>query len=862
MVARDEFTGHTPLMRQYLGAKAEFPDTLLFFRMGDFFELFYADAEKAARLLDITLTARGASAGAPIPMAGVPVHAVESYLAKLVRLGESVAICEQVGDPTQAKGLVERRVTRVVTPGTLTDDALLDARSTSVLLAIHSEGERHGLAWADVAGGRIRVGEVDSAQALAAELSRLAPAETLVSDATRLAFDAGDAGALRRRPPWHFDCDSARAALNSLFGTRDLAGFGCADLALAIGAAGALLAYLKDTQRERLPYFDGLTVEDSSDALTLDAATRRNLELEWSASGRHEATLLGVLDGCATAMGARLLRRWLNRPLAASATLRARHGAVAALVDGAGFRALRTSLAPIADVERINARVALKSARPRDLAGLADALVRLPAVIAALPDDNPHLQTLARALVGHDASRNLLKQALAETLPAVARDGGVIAAGFDAELDALRALSTDADRFMLELESRERAATGIATLKVAYNRVHGFYIEIGQSHGARVPTHYTRRQTVKNAERYITPELKAFEEQVLTARERALERERMLLDGLFDGLIERLAPLNAAAAALTEIDVLATFAERAMTLGWCAPTLVETPGITIAAGRHPVVEALSREPFEPNDLVLDAATRMLVITGPNMGGKSTFMRQAALIVILAHVGSFVPAARAVIGPIDRVFTRIGAGDDLARGASTFMVEMTETANILANAGPESLVLIDEIGRGTSTYDGLALAHAVAHRLATGNRALTLFATHYFELTKLAGTLDGVANVHLDAVEHGERLVFLHAVKPGPANRSFGLHVAALAGVPRSVIEHARGELARLEQRPEAHRVDSARDGAADARAQLALFPPARAHPALEELRRVDADALTPKDALDLVYRLLALARDE
>ena len=844
-------------MRQYFRAKSEFPETLLFFRMGDFYELFYADARRAAQLLDITLTQRGQSAGQPIPMAGVPVQALETHLARLVKLGESVAICEQIGDPALAKGLVERKVVRVVTPGTVTDEALLDARREQILLALSSRDGRYGIAAADLSSGRFVLSEVDGEAALAAELARLAPAETLVAEGVTWPRTVASLSGLRQRPPWHFDQGSARRSLTELFRTRDLSGYGCDDCELALGAAGALLQYVKDTQRGALPAFVGLSREHAEDTVALDAATRRNLELDQSASGRAEHGLAGILDRTATPMGARLLRRWLHRPLRDRDALRERHHAVARMIDLGTHAGLRETLRGLGDVERILARVSLRSARPRDLSTLRDALATLPALRAALaPHDSALLATIADALAGHDAVRDTLADALVDQPPALLREGGVFRRGHDVELDELRRLSSDADTFLAELETRERISSGIATLKLGYNRVHGYYIEVSRGQSDRVPAHYTRRQTVKGAERYITEELKQFEDKVLSARERALMRERALYEALLETVAAELAPLQRAARALAELDVLADFTERAEALDWRQPELVAQPGITIRRGRHPVVEAVRTEPFEPNDTVLDDARRMLVITGPNMGGKSTYMRQTALIVLLAHVGSFVPADAARIGPIDRIYTRIGAGDDLARGQSTFMVEMAETANILHNATHESLVLMDEIGRGTSTYDGLALAKASAIALATGNRAYTLFATHYFELTALAEHHAGIANVHLDAVEHGDELVFLHAVKDGPANRSFGLHVAALAGVPRPVVAHARKILAALEQRGDADATPLTPQ-ALDAPQQIGLFAPAQT-PALDALRELDPDALTPRQALEALYRLKSL----
>ena len=854
-------------MRQYLGAKREHPDVLLLFRMGDFYELFYDDARKAARLLDITLTQRGASAGAPIPMAGVPVHAVESYLAKLLKLGESVAICEQIGDPAHAKGLVERKVVRIVTPGTVTDESLLEERRDQLLLAIHAAREGYGLAWLDLAGGHFLLAEVADADALNAEIARLAPAETLIADGETLPLAVLALPGLKRRPPWHFESDSGERSLTAFFGTKDLAGFGCADAQRAIAAAGALLVYVQETQKTALPHLTGLSMERPDEAIALDAATRRHLELDTHPDGRREHTLLGVIDSTVTPMGGRLLRRWLHRPLRDHAMLAQRHQALAVLIEASRYEPLREVLRGVGDLERILARVALHSARPRDLATLRDGLGLLPRLRQALAagdaavriaSGSERIDHLLTELGEHSETQSLLQQALVESPPMLMRDGGVIADGHDGELDELRRIDADAGSYLTELEERERAATGIATLKVGYNRVHGYYIELGKTHDAKVPAHYTRRQTTKNAERYITEELKAFEDKALSARERALMRERALYDALLDALNARLEPLRRAAAALAELDVLAALAERAEACDYRVPILDETPGIEIEGGRHPVVERVLDTPFEPNDITLDEHRRMLVVTGPNMGGKSTYMRQIALIVLLAHIGSYVPARRARIGPIDRIFTRIGAGDDLARGQSTFMVEMAETANILHNASENSLVLVDEIGRGTSTYDGLALAQAIAVHLATVNRAWCLFATHYFELTALANDHDAIANVHLDAVEHGDSLVFLHAVKDGPASRSYGLQVARLAGVPRPVIDNARGVLATLEARRE-HEATEALPHGNDV-VQPGLFAPPAPSPVVEALRAIDPDALSPREALETLYHLHALTR--
>jgi len=861
--------GHTPLMAQYLKIKAEFPDTLVLFRMGDFYELFYDDARRAAKLLGITLTQRGESNGQPVVMAGVPYHQLDNYLGKLIRQGESAAIVEQVGEVGVDKGPVRREVARIVTPGTATDEALLDPRAANCLAAVCVEGGRYGLAWLDLGSGRFRVLETVRLSDFSGELSRIRPTELLIPDdlASTLLDVLGSRGA-RRRPPWHFEPAGARRKLLEQFATHDLKGFGAEELSAALGAAGALLAYANETARAQLAHVTSLSVERTDDALILDAATRRNLELDRTLAGEPAPTLASVMDSAITHMGSRLLRAWLVRPLRDRATLNARFDALEELMartaargQGASqnhpfdrlhaplFTALQIALKDIADLERICGRIALRSARPRDLAGLRDTLCALPKVQAALGAvETARLQTLVEQLGSHSALAARLSAALADTLPLLTRDGGIFRAGFDAALDELRGLSTNADSYLLDLETRERARSGIETLKVAYNRVHGFYIEIGKSHVAKIPADYTRRQTLTNFERYITEELKAFEDKVLSARDRALAREKALYEALVDELATQLPALQVAAAALAELDVLAAFAERASALNLVRPVLGDVPGLEIRQGRHPVVESVLDHPFTPNDAVLADARRLLVITGPNMGGKSTFMRQVALIALMAHCGSFVPAASAEIGPIDRIFTRIGAGDDLAGGQSTFMVEMSETANILHNATAHSLVLMDEIGRGTSTYDGLSLARACAEHLASRVRAFTLFATHYFELTALAASQTGVANVHLEVAEAGDALAFLHSVREGPANRSYGLHVAALAGVPRAVIDNARLILAELEQQPA--RAPTINQTAP----QLSLFaePPSKA---LKLLDALDPDELTPKQALEALYKL-------
>ena len=845
------------MMQQYLRIKAEHPDILVFYRMGDFYELFYDDARRAARLLDITLTSRGQSAGEAIPMAGVPVHAVDQYLGRLVRLGESVAVCEQIGDPARSKGPVERKVVRIVTPGTVTDEALLEDRRDNLLAACAEHGDSFGLAVLDLSSGRFSVQALHSLGNLLGELERLKPSELLISETweTPRAFE-GMPG-LKRRPPWHFDPDTATRQLSEQFGTRDLAGFGCHDMPLAVAAAGSLLHYVRDTQRIALPHLLGLRVERSDEAIIMDAASRRNLELDHAPSGRAEHTLLGVFDRTAGAMGSRLLRRWIHRPLRDHKLLQRRHQCVDTLLDNRQFEALHDALAGLCDVERILSRVALKSARPRDLASLRDTLNALPALQRQLaPLEDLLLGSLATRIGEHPACCALLSEALVESPPVLIRDGGVMARGFDVELDELRALSENADQFLVDLEERERERSGIANLKVRFNRVHGYYLEVSRSQADQVPADYQRRQTLKGAERFITPELKAFEDKVLSARERALAREKALYEDLLARLLDYLSDLQRCAEALAELDVLATLAERGDSLDLRRPQLSVAPGIEIIAGRHPVVERVIENPFVPNDVRLDDDQRMLIITGPNMGGKSTYMRQTALIVLLAHIGSFVPAERATLGPVDRIFTRIGASDDLASGRSTFMVEMTETANILHNATPHSLVLMDEIGRGTSTYDGLALAWACAADLARRIRAFTLFATHYFELTRLPETLSAVTNVHLDAMEYGDRIVFLHALKPGPADRSYGLHVAALAGIPPGVLEEAKEHLRQLEEQQ-----DTASETGPAQQEQLGLFRHPGDHPLIEAMEGIDPTDISPRQALEVLFKLKELLQD-
>lgn len=852
---------HTPMMQQYLRIKSAYPHILVFYRMGDFYELFFDDARQAAELLEITLTSRGQSAGAPIPMAGVPHHALDSYLAKLVRLGRSVAICEQIGDPSPGKGPVERRVVRIVTPGTLTDETLLDESRNSLLLALHQQDDCYGIAYLTLSSGRFNITQVYSADALLGELERLKPAELVVSEDFILLPPLRDYPNLHRQPAWRFDLDAATRVLCAQFGTRDLEGFDCSDLPLAITAAGCLLHYAQETQLCALPHITAIHAERHEHSVVLDATSRRNLELDHSMSGRHEHTLLGVMNRCATPMGRRLLRQWLNRPVRDRSLLRLRQQASGCLLADDQHLSVSGVLRGMGDVERILSRIALKSARPRDLLNLRHALGKLPGLQKSLAGlQSPLLQQLAEQIGVHPEIHACLTRALVATPPFSIRDGGVIAPGYDPELDELRSLSENADHYLLALEKRERTRTGIANLKVGYNRVHGYYIEISRSQAKAAPTDYLRRQTLKGAERYITPELKEFENQVLNARDQALSREKYLYETLLDELTTAIAALQNSVSAVAELDVLVNLAERARSLDLHPAELVDTPGITIEAGRHLVVEHVAETPFIANDLRLDEQRRMLIITGPNLGGKSTYMRQTALIVILAHIGSYVPARKAVIGPIDRIFTRIGASDDLASGRSTFMVEMTETATILNNAGRQSLVLMDEIGRGTSTFDGLALAWACASYLADKLGAFTLFATHYFELTQLPKTHAGIANVHLDAVEYDNTLAFIYRVHEGAANRSYGLQVAALAGIPQVVIAQAKHHLQHLEnpmaEQPaslsaaKSHCLESAPLPEPEAASQL--------HPLMQVVDEIDPDELSPRQALAMLYKLKSL----
>jgi len=871
--AQTDLSHHTPMMRQYLKIKGEHPNELVFYRMGDFYELFYDDAKKAAELMDITLTARGQSGGSPIPMAGIPYHSAEGYIARLVRAGQSIAICEQIGDPATSKGPVDRQVVRIVTPGTLSDDAFLEDRRDNLLVAIYSHREQFGFASLDISSGRFSVSELEDLEGLQGELQRLRPAEILVSEDFPYQDVLEGYTGIRRQGPWLFEADTARRVLTQQLQVRDLTGFGCEDLTLAICAAGCLLQYAKETQRTALPHIRKLSRERREEAVILDATSRRNLEIDTNLMGGTQHTLAWVMDRTATAMGGRELRRWLNRPLRDVTVVEQRQQAVSALLDGFHYEPVHDLLKSIGDIERVLARVALRSARPRDLARLRDAFMTLPDLQKALtPVNSHHVVRLATTIGEYPQLADLLERAIIDNPPVVIRDGGVIREGFDEELDDLRNISENAGQFLLDVETRERERTGISTLKVGYNRVHGYYIEITRAQSGQAPVDYIRRQTLKNAERFITPELKEFEDKALSAKSRSLAREKALYDEVLESVAAELAPLQDAAQALAELDVLSNFAERATSLRFNAPEFSDTPGFDIEEGRHPVVEQLLSDPYVPNDLLMDQQRRMLVITGPNMGGKSTYMRQAALIALLAYTGSYVPANRVVIGPVDRIFTRMGSSDDIAGGRSTFMVEMTETANILHNATEYSLVLMDEVGRGTSTFDGLSLAWATAEHLAKHIRCYTLFATHYFELTQLADDLEHAVNVHLTATEHDDTIVFLHNVHDGPASQSYGLQVAKLAGVPQDVIRNAKAQLSHLEGgsaparsapdnpampavEPE-KRKPSARVSEPVMQADMfASLEPSKVEECLAEL---DIDGLTPRDALIRLYELKEL----
>lgn len=846
------FENHTPMMRQYLALKAQHPDMLLFYRMGDFYELFFEDAEKASRLLGITLTQRGSSNGAPIKMAGVPYHAAEGYLAKLAKLGEAVVICEQVGDPATSKGPVERQVARILTPGTLTDTALLDELRDNQLLSIFYADNLVGLARLNLASGTFILSEI-ALGLLGQEIERIAPSEILLPDDFQHAAIRSSKVAKKRLSPWQFDYDSAFNTLTKQLNTRDLNGFGCAELKPAICAAGAMLDYVQHTQRTTLPHINAVSVESTSAYVQLDAATRRNLEIDITLRGEAAPTLYSLLNTTQTAMGARLLRHWLHHPLQDRNLVLKRHEAIAELIDNNGFQTLARTLKAVGDIERITARVALKTARPRDLSSLAASLQQLPLLQTDLAImQTSLLQTLGANLTAPSAVVTLLTAAIRPEPSTVLREGGVIADGYDAELDELRSLQSNHGEYLLQYEAAEKARTGIANLKVEYNSVHGFYIEMSRTQAESAPAEYRRRQTLKNVERFITPELKAFEDKVLSANDRALAREKLLYAQVLEQLMPFIVPLQTNAGAVASLDVLCSFAERAVALKYVAPQFSTEAGIQIVGGRHPVVESIAR-PFVANDVILNPYRQLLLITGPNMGGKSTFMRQTALIVLLAYCGSYVPATSAKIGEIDRIMTRIGASDDLAGGRSTFMVEMTETANILHNATDKSLVLLDEIGRGTSTFDGLSLAWAVAKQLLEKNHSYTLFATHYFELTRIIDEFKYAANVHLDAIEHGHNIVFMHKVEEGAANQSHGLQVAQLAGIPKSVVASAKRKLQQLEASQIAqHTSQPDMFSNAEVAADLPI------HPAILALESIQADDLTPKQALDVLYQLKTL----
>jgi len=852
---------HTPMMQQYLKTKAEHRKELLFYRMGDFYELFFDDAKKAAKLLDITLTARGKANGESIPMAGVPYHAADNYIAKIIRAGESVAICEQIGDPATSKGPVERKVVRIITPGTITDEAFLEEGSDNLLCALFynagegrkDKGVAFGIAAMDISSGYFQVMEVDSDDAMQAELARLNPAELLIQDSAAMDAMHFDVRSIQKRPEWDFDLQNAKGKLCEQFEVKNLDSFIDAQHSSAIIAAGCLLQYAIETQRGHLPHIRSIDYRAHSQFIQMDASTRRNLELCYNLRGETDNTLASVIDRCATSMGSRLLKRWLNQPLTDQHLLKQRYLCVDYLLADYRYENINQQLKGIGDLERILSRVALGSARPRDLTRLRDSLARLPQLqqLFGKQNDMPLLNSLLAGISEFPEIVAKLQSALIENPPMLIRDGGVIADAYDAELDELRGISENAGGFLLKLEADEKAKTGLSTLKVGYNRVHGYYIEISQLQSVQAPAHYIRRQTLKNAERFITPELKTFEDKALSARSKSLEREKYLYEGLLQFLFEHLAPLQKCAASLAELDVLNNFAERAWHLRLSQAQLVEEAGIEIKDGRHLVVESVLEDRFVANDLHFTETQKMMMITGPNMGGKSTYMRQIAQIILLAHVGCFVPASSANIGPVDRIFTRIGSSDDLAGGRSTFMVEMSEAAYILHHATNNSLVLMDEIGRGTSTFDGLSLAWACAIDLAERIKAYTLFATHYFELTVLSEKYPGVFNMHLSAAEHGEQIIFLHKVKEGPASQSYGLQVAKLAGLPKAVIQQAQKKLRELENQ-EVREIQKSGGGAAFQN-DLFVDMPRLPEALISAIEQLKPDELTPKAALDLLY---------
>lgn len=852
---------HTPMMQQYLRIKADHPNEIVFYRMGDFYEVFFDDAKKAAKLLDVTLTARGKANGDPIPMAGVPYHAAENYLAKLVKQGVSVAIVEQIGDPATSKGPVERKVMRVVTPGTVSDEALMDAHRDNLLVAVCYQQETFGIASLDMGSGRFTIMTAPDSTELLSEITRLNPAELLCHEVGAQPPELRERKGYRGRPEWEFDRETALQTLTKHFGTKDLSGFGCDEGSAAIGAAGCLFNYAQETQRTSLGHISSIVPESSDEKVTLDSSTRRNLELDLNLSGEEDNTLFSVLNTSSTAMGGRLLRRWLHYPLRNNEEITLRQNAIENLIDNYLYEEVRSPLKNIGDLERILGRLALRSSRPRDLSRLSYSLACLPELQQKLSHaSSDKLKDLSKDITEFPELVDLLDKAIIENPPVVIRDGGVIAEGYDSELDELRNISANAGEFLVKLEEQEKERTGIPTLKVGYNRVHGYFIEISKGQSDKAPAEYIRRQTLKNAERFITPELKAFEDKALSAKSRALAREKALYDELIEKLNEHLFALQTSSNGISELDVLSTLAERALVLNYCKPELVGDKLIQIDEGRHPVVEQVLESPFVPNDLLFDDSQKMLIITGPNMGGKSTYMRQTALIVLMAQIGSYVPATRCKLGLVDRIFTRIGSADDLAGGRSTFMVEMTETANILNNATDNSLVIMDEIGRGTSTYDGLSLAWACVEHLAKNIKALTLFATHYFEITELPAQLEAVKNIHLDATEHNDNVVFLHNIQTGPASKSYGLQVAKLAGIPTEVLVHAKAQLQLLEAGDKPSKPSASASQVSKPVAQADMFTSPEPSPVDTQLKKIDPDSLSPREALEALYQLKALQK--
>lgn len=861
---------HTPMMQQYLNLKVQHPHALMFYRMGDFYELFFDDAKKAAKILGITLTHRGKTNGDPIPMAGVPYHAAEGYLARLVKKGETVVICEQVGEVT-GKAPVERAVVRIITPGTLTDDALLTAHQSSNLLALCVQQNQMGIALLDLSAGIFKVQQQEyKPETLPLELARLMPSEILIDE------DLVDTQIIEsikkqiecpitKRPNVDFNLNNAQKTLCDQFAVSTLSGFGIDHLPLAKAAAASLIHYAKETQKTALPHILSIKLEQSTDFIALDPVTRRNLEII-DPLFEHGTSLFSLINDTQTAMGGRLLSRTLMQPLRDTAVLDARLDAIEILIKGYHESPVRLVLKDIGDIERVLSRVALGSARPRDLVQLRQACAQIPLLRHALQPiltapQTSLIQQLNEELGDFNGLHQHLMSAIVEHPPVLLRDGNVIAEGFDLELDELRQIRDHAGQFLIDLEIQEREATGINTLKIGYNRVSGYYIELSRAQAEQAPEHYIRRQTLKNAERYITPELKAFEDKVLSSESRALAREKMLFEMLLEQLRDDIANLQMMSSAIAQIDLLANFAHQARLNHWNRPEYSPEIGVNIIAGRHPVVESLSKTPFTPNDTHLDFNHRMAIITGPNMGGKSTFMRQTALISLLAYCGSFVPAKSAQLGPIDRIFTRIGSADDLSSGKSTFMVEMTETSQILHHATNQSLVLMDEVGRGTSTYDGLSLAWACVLDLTKRIKCLCLFATHYFELTELAQE-NAIDNYHVTAKELNGNLILLHKVQKGPASQSHGLQVAKLAGIPESVIKDAQKRLKILEKQQQQHNSSVQNDLFSDMNTEPDVIEKVveieKPSPALDALAHLDVDNLTPREALAQLYQLKEL----